>query len=338
MPTAATTHAKAPHAAPKPARRNLRYLSLSHLPEGIFDGGVRGMEAALRRLAVPHRPSPRIAAFDAVQRLLAKLHLVRPLLRFGKTVYFVPNGGYAEGRFVPVTYFNEVIPWIFDAWPNVFDRIAKVLRRQRVRLAFFTARQSADYFRKTLGIDAQWLPEACDPTDFDPSHPLAQRTTDVLELGRRHDPFHDAITPALAKHGRPHLYEKAKGQIIFPTTHGLRKGYANSKISVCFPSSTTHPQRAGHVETVTLRYFESMAAKCLLLGQCPAELKDLFGYDPVIPADPKDPAAQIEHILSHITQYQPAVERNHQRLLEVGTYDVRARELLKTLAAHGIRP
>jgi len=85
-------------------------------------------------------------------------------------------------------------------------------------------------------------------------------------------------------------------------------------------------------------YFESMAAKCLIVGQCPAELRDVLGYDPVIAADPSDPAGQIRHILAHVDDYQSVVDRNHAAVLERGTWDVRTRQLLAELEARGYRP
>ena len=65
----------------------------------------------------------------------------------------------------------------------------------------------------------------------------------------------------------------------------LAAGFGDAKVSVCFPSSTTHPQRSGSVETATHRYFESFASRCIVVGRAPAELVDLFGYNPVVEAD-----------------------------------------------------
>jgi hypothetical protein len=273
-----------------------------------------------------------------LSRVLAKLGLVRPLARVSRTAYLIPGGQGAQPRYFPVTYFHPVVPWIFDAWPNLWPKIEGVLRRQRVRLAFVSARQAADHFRQALGIDVVWLPEACDPARFDPSKPLRDRSIDVLELGRKYDRYHDAVADRLAARGRTHLYERVKGQLIFPDDASMRAGFNDAKISISFPSSMTHPARSGHVETVTLRYFEAMAARCLIVGHCPAELRDIMGYDPVVAADMTDPAGQIEHILDTIETYQDLVDRNHARLLETGVWDVRVRQLLDELSARGYHP
>ena len=86
------------------------------------------------------------------------------------------------------------------------------------------------------------------------------------------------------------LWVKAGHPVLFSSRHpdelkDLVAGLANSRVSICFPQSITNPERCGKVETVTLRYFESMASKCLIVGKCPLELRDLFGYNPVIEVD-----------------------------------------------------
>jgi hypothetical protein len=153
----------------------------------------------------------------------------------------------------------------------------------------------------------------------------------VLELGRKNDLFHSRITDPLATARRPHLFEKVKGQIIFPDRPGLIRGLSQSKISICFPSSQTHPERSGTVETVTLRYFESIASKCVLLGHAPQELIDLFGYNPVIEVDTGSEYEQLKSILSDPDSARVLVEKNYQRLLEVGTWKCRIKEALAVL-------
>jgi hypothetical protein len=321
----------------RPERR-LRFLKLGDIALGGADYPYLAIEDSLAKLGVRHRLSPRTERGKMLMRATSRLRLARPILRFGRTAYLVPTGQLGEGRYVPVTYFNEVIPFYFDAWPNLWEPLAALLRRHRVRVAFFTARQTAAHFRETMGLDAIWMPEACDPAQYRPDKPLAARGTDVLELGRKYDRYHDAIAPALAADGRSHLFERVKGRMIFDTREAMIGGFADAKVSVCFPSSITHPERSGHVETVTHRYFESIASRCLILGHGPAELTDLFGYDPVVRADDRDPAGQLRDVLARVEDYQPLIDRNYRRLLEVGTWDVRMRAVLDELAKRGYRP
>jgi hypothetical protein len=131
------------------------------------------------------------------------------------------------------------------------------------------------------------------------------------------------------------LYELAPGHVIFHTRADMIRGLQDSVISVCFPSSMTHPQRSGDVETLTQRYLESICAGTVVFGSAPAELVELFGYDPVIEARPGSELTQLQHILSVPSEYQGMVERNFQRLLEVGTWSRRADDILTQLVAWG---
>lgn len=317
--------------------RRLVWVKTGKLPKDIANNVLYALEASLERLDLKYKISPRNTFTRDINRVLAKMHLVRKIARFSRTACFVPIGQAAEHRFCPLSYFHEMVPWVFDSWPNLRERIGAILKRNGVKVALFTARQSADYFRERLGIDAIWMPEACNPDLYRPEKPLSARSIDVLELGRKYDRYHDQITPRLEQLNKRHLYEKLKGQLIFPSAEALSDGFAEARISVCFPSSITHPERSGNCETVTLRYFESMASKCLIVGHCPAELIDIMGYNPMVEADPDDAAAQIEAILSDIERYQEMVDRNYQAVLERGVWDVRVRELLAELEKRGYR-
>ena len=86
---------------------------------------------------------------------------------------------------------------------------------------------------------------------------------------------------------------------------------------------------------MTLRYLESIAARCILVGRCPPEMKDLFGYEPVIEADESGPAGQLDAILAKPQAYAELIERNYQRMMEIATWDVRADQMLLLLRERG---
>ena len=128
------------------------------------------------------------------------------------------------------------------------------------------------------------------------------------------------ISPVLEKAGKTYLYEKEKGGIVFPSREEFVAGLARSKISICFPSSMTHPDRAGDVETMTTRYLQSMISKCLVLGHAPAEMVELFGYNPVVEMDMADPAGQIVEMLRDYASYLPFIEKNFSLVSEDHTW------------------
>jgi hypothetical protein len=185
------------------------------------------------------------------------------------------------------------------------------------------------------GLDVVWMPEAIEPTLYSPDRPLAERSIDVIELGRRWATYHDKIRDHCAARGYVHRYEKTRGQLVFETREDFLRGLGDSKISVCFPSSLTHPERSGDVETMTLRYLESVASGCVIVGRCPAEMRDLFGYNPVVEADLGDPVGQIDQILQSLPSFEPLLDRNLQRLREVGTWDTRVGTMLELLHERG---
>jgi hypothetical protein len=250
---------------------------------------------------------------------------------------FVAMMGYSEGRTLPFSYRTEIVPYAFDCWPNVYRRWTGFFKRHRVRLAFFSARQSSEYFSRAVpGMRSVWLPEAVDPADYSPSQRLATRAIDILEMGRRYERFHARVAPALAESGRVHRFERVPGQKVFSTRRALTEGLASSKISVCFPRSITHPNGAGGVETVTNRYFESIASGCILLGHCPDELVDLFGYNPVVEVETGDEVGQIERMLADLQPYQEQVDANYRRLLEVGTWRHRVPVVMQEVVELGL--
>jgi hypothetical protein len=268
-------------------------------------------------------------------KVLAKLGMVRNLARVGKA-YITPMLHCSEYRLFPASYLHECIPYTMDVWPPSYPRWEAFVRRNRIRTWFITARQSAQRFGQMFpNIKCLWLAEAIDPGEYRHDIPLAQRKIHVLELGRKWDAYHDKIANPLEAQGRTILYEKVKGRLIFDSRQQMIDGFVNSIVSVCFPQSLTHPDRAGDVETVTLRYFETMACKCVPVGKAPQELIDLFGFNPMIEVDLDHAAAQVEEIVANPAKYQPLVERNYQRLLEVGTWEARVKEMLATLGGLG---
>jgi hypothetical protein len=318
-------------------RKQLKYLWSGDTGH-TFDYPIQAMQRALTARGVGHLRNDN-APFRLAGRGLSKLALMRRVADLSGSAYLAPVMQVTEQRLFPVCYFAETIVYAMDVWPAKYDRWEAFFRRHRMHVAFITARQSARRMRERVpGLDAIWLPEAIDPAGYRGEKPLAERSIDVLEMGRRLAAYHERVRPYCQSHGYVHRYETAPGQIIFPTYQDFVAALGDSKVSVCFPSSLTHPQRSGDVETLTLRYLESIAARTILLGRCPGELKDLFGYNPVVEADLENPAAQLDAILADVGRYTEMVDRNHGRMTEVATWDVRVGELLALLRDRGYEP
>ena len=302
---------------------------------------MRAFSKALRSSGVSPRTRGRL--IWRVGRLGTVGHLEWHVARLGNDARIVALAWTRDGGGFPDCLWSEVIPYVSDCWPQDYDRWIAKLRRMRSRVVFVSARSAADHLRKHLPeVSIHWLPEAVDADEWDPSKPLSERQLDVLELGRTYPRYHARILGQLGGDISHRFAAEGSNTPVFPGFAALRAGLANTKIQVCFPKSITHPLRAPDngagadgLETVTQRYFEAIAAGSLIVGHGPAELTDLFGYNPVIDADLEHPVEQLRELLEHIEDHQEFVDRNLTRLGEVGTWDTRVTEMLGILATLG---
>ncbi len=309
--------AKAPYSAAEHPR-SIRILELDSHRHVSLDV-LNDLQESLKRTGMEWLGKRN--ASSIVPRLISKARLARRYGRRSQGSFFAGMMGPSESFLIPYCFLMEPIVYCFDCWQPQYPWWERFFRRHQIRTAFFSARQSAEYFRRQLpNLRAIWMPEAADPHQYDSELPLRSREIHALEIGRRYEWFHSRVTEHLNAAGRSHVH----GEYLFATRQDLSKCLADSQISICFPRSITHPASAGNVETVTHRYFEAMASGCLIYGHCPEELRDLFGYDPVIAMDSSDPARQLLDILRHIDDYQGFVTRNLRRVREIGTWDRRA--------------
>jgi hypothetical protein len=199
---------------------------------------------------------------------------------------------------------EESYIYIFDAWPRDSAVLVDWARLFGIKKVFFSALQSCELFNRAMGEQPErgiWVPEGFQAEEY--FHwPYEKKDIDVIEFGRRNEPYHRAIAPALAQAGFSHFDKR--GRVHAPL--------ARSRVSICFPSSITHPERSEHVSTMTLRYLQSMASKCLVVGSMPHDMRQLFDYPAVIEANLDKPGEQLVDILRHFDEYIPLIERNYE--------------------------
>jgi glycosyltransferase involved in cell wall biosynthesis len=259
----------------------------------------------------------------------ARIHLVEILARFfildssdKKEAYFAALIGQDFVKVYPYLFLNRKKRYIyfFDAWTKDLPLFVDFIRQCKIDRIFVSSSQAVNGLNEKLGRPiAEWIPDGIDITAYK-QIPYDQKDIDVIQIGRKYDTYHEQILPFFNDTNRVYLYEKTKGTVIFPNREDFINGLARSKISICFPSSITHPERSGAMETMTNRYLQSIASKCLIIGHAPKEMIELFGYNPVVEIDPDAPVEQLNTILNHYTDYIPLIEKNYEMVSKYHTW------------------
>lgn len=283
------------------------------------------------------------------ERVAAKKELLFKALRFCSRYIRVPRlKGKKEqkGASLSVTIGPDFAPvynggndtrrymYCFDCWPVNNAWVIEFSRIFNIKGIFFSAKQAADLFNKEKGNRTQtkgiWIPEGIKAADYK-WYGYGERKTDVLEFGRRYGLYHDQIREPLKNAGYTHAYAE-KGKLLFADESAFVEGLAQSKISICFPSSITHPERSGNISTMTLRYLQSMASKCLVVGKMPYDMQYLFDYIPVVEIDERDPGKQIVEILEHYEDYIPLIEKNYEQVVALHDWSCRIQSIITELS------
>ena len=223
---------------------------------------------------------------------------------------------------------NSNYAYMYDAWPRFHEDILNKAKIMNIKMIFFSSHQVTKLFNKLDSeIKGVWVPEGIKIEDYS-FVPFNLKEIDVLEFGRKYDVYHDKIAPSLKANNYLHLFEKQRGDVVFKSRLDFLNGLAKSKISICIPSNITHPERAEGISCMTLRYLQSMASKCLIVGILPDEMKYLFDYQPIIEIDIENASSQILDILENYESYFPLIEKNYIEIQKFHTWDIRLEEIL----------
>lgn len=219
----------------------------------------------------------------------------------------------------------EVIPLIWDCWPQYREKMCAWLRKHQVRTAIFTSSQTAERMKQRLpGMSILWCPEAVDTSRYLAGKTLRKRTIDILEYGRTSNlSFRDL-------NDLNYVCTKVNGKFIF-NNEQLYKAMGDARITIALPRSMTQPEIAGDIETLTQRYWENMLSRIVMVGHAPRELTELIGYNPVVELDREHSHEQILDILAHIEDYQSLVDRNRETALKTGDWTLRMKQVMEWL-------
>lgn len=259
------------------------------------------------------------------------LSLQSLVIRRGTNSVFSIQMGPDFGKILPFCSDKNITnAYFFDIWPNTFTAMEAFLTHSGITNVFLSSSYAAEYFTNRGFDNVSWVPEGVKYEEYY-YKAFEDKDIDVLELGRRHQKTHNSIVEVLRADNKKHLYEKSPGKIVFPNKEQFITGMARSKISLCFPKSETDPEAAGPVSTMTNRFLQSMASKCLVVGSSPQEMVQLFGYDPVVQIDKSAPAAHLLDILYNFQDYHDLIEKNYINVRENHTWENRCNTILKII-------
>lgn len=210
----------------------------------------------------------------------------------------------------------EVIPMLWDCWPEYWNHIYDWFDKCKPKSAIFTSSQVAEVIRlKYPQMNILTVTEGIDVDSYKKGKLLQDREIDFLQYGRHID--------HIVNYDRTGINyvdgKKGVNDLVF-TQDELYNAIANAKVVAAFPMSITMAWRAQGIETLTQRYWECMLSRCVMIGHAPKELTDLLGYNPVIELDQSNPDKQLRDVLDNIENYQTLVDKNREMALKYGDW------------------
>jgi hypothetical protein len=226
----------------------------------------------------------------------------------------LPYRHYLLGKTFPhFAYRHSLrILWTYDVWEPHFSEVEAMVRDAEINILLLSSYHATKHFRRLRipNCEVHWATEFIDPLLYR-AKPWEERKIDVLAFGRQPTSYDDRIRGGCRDLGINYLF-----QPNFATSQHLADALADTKICVCFPRSFSDPEVAGKVSTLTFRYLEGMASRCLLLGQAPIDAIKRLGYNPVVEVDWKDPLTQLQDLLCGDQEHSALIERNFGEVRE----------------------
>lgn len=233
---------------------------------------------------------------------------------------------------------HEIIPFVWDCWPFLYERMYIFIDKYHVQTMIFTSKETANHFKeKYPNKNIMYCPEGIDSSSYLPGEKLDKRTLDLLEFGR---PLFKYVKMDTSQ------YEEMCSSIKYLKTSAFKKRLSDeelhqklsdTKITICYPHNITEPDWCGGVETLTQRYWECMLSRTIIVGHAPQELIDLIGYNPCIEVEfnGNKIADKTMQILKQLNCYQSLVDKNYETARNVADWTYRMKDVRRFLSNCG---
>jgi hypothetical protein len=220
-----------------------------------------------------------------------------------------------------------------DPWRPQLGRMRKVDRALRNKVSFIPYREALDLL--TPGSPAGqyvYLPFAADTQVF--ADRGLERDIDILSMGRRYEPLHQAILKYADANGLNYMFRERTGFLKDPADLGRLASRA--RYFVCTPTDLNPLRPTGGFSPLVMRYFEGLAAGCRLLGALPksGEYEALLPREAIleVQVDGSDFAEKFARDNAD-ANWLPAVAAASDLVRREHGWDSRARTIVETIRA-----
>lgn len=226
----------------------------------------------------------------------------------------------------------ETIPFIWDCWPSMYDRIEKWFYKHNIRTAIFTSSITAEEIRQRCpDVNILHVTEGIDTSVYHAGGSLVRRSIDFLEYGSKQRNLFEKPLEGINHVNSTSIITKMM------TWDDLLNTMSDAKVTLALPRCDIDQEVTGGVETLTQRFWEGMLSRSVLVGRAPKELTDLIGYNPVITLDRQNAEEQIKDIIAHIDDYQVLVDKNREVALTMAPWNIRIKKIMNWLTELGYK-
>ena len=226
----------------------------------------------------------------------------------------------------------ETIPFIWDCWPSMYDRIEKWFYKHNIRTAIFTSSITAEEIRlRCPNVNILHVTEGIDTSVYHAGGSLVRRSIDFLEYGSKQRNIFDKPLEGINHVNSTSIITKMM------TWDDLLNTMSDAKVTLALPRCDIDQEVTGGVETLTQRFWEGMLSRSVLVGRAPKELTDLIGYNPVITLDRQNAEEQIKDIIAHIDDFQSLVDKNREVALTMAPWNIRIKKIMNWLTELGYK-
>ena len=170
---------------------------------------------------------------------------------------------------------------VVDSWPVFHWRLAAYAKVQNLAHCFVNFRSSVLALKSMApNRHFEWLPFGFNDRVFRDQG--LERDIYALWVGRRYEPFHEALVAHCASRGLHYEFLEPPGRPI--PLDELSQLAARSRYFVTLPPDLGDPIRTGGSSPLSLRYLEGIGAGCRLLGGRPGsgELELMLPGEPIV--------------------------------------------------------